>query len=110
MTFSSYVRRTDTFSQANPATGSAPHCSSLIQSIRGHSSPLGDESLLFTDRLDKFPTSWSPDGRFILFTARSPETDSDLWILPVNDDPKPYQFVHTPRRKPAVSFLPPAGG
>jgi Tol biopolymer transport system component len=71
--------------------------------------PLGTESLLFANRLDKFPTSWSPDGRFILFTARTPETDSDLWILPVNDDPKPYQFVHTTASETGGQFSP-AGG
>ena len=28
------------------------------------------------------PTSWSSDGRFLLFTSSNPKTGSDLWALP----------------------------
>jgi Tol biopolymer transport system component len=34
------------------------------------------------------PTSWSSDGRFLLFSRRDPETKSDLWVLPMEGDHK----------------------
>jgi serine/threonine protein kinase len=61
------------------------------------------EELLYADDLVKTPTSWSPDGRFLLFYATGdPKTGYDLWVLP---DPlgmrgsvkpaKPYPFLRT---------------
>ena len=46
----------------------------------------GPETVLWSDELDKFPTSWSPDGRSILYNAVSPGTDTDVWILRLTDD------------------------
>ncbi len=42
------------------------------------------------------PTSWSADGRFIAYTLRAafPRT-SDVWILPLFGDRKPFPLVHT---------------
>jgi Tol biopolymer transport system component len=51
------------------------------------------ETVLLFDSLHKFPTSWSPDGRFIMYTAVSPKTDADLWILPLTGERKPYVFL-----------------
>jgi Tol biopolymer transport system component len=42
-----------------------------------------DERLLFTSELDKSPTDWSSDGRYLLFTTANPKTSSDLWALPM---------------------------
>jgi Tol biopolymer transport system component len=42
------------------------------------------------------PTSWSADGRYIAYTLRGafPRT-SDVWILPLFGDRKPFPLVHT---------------
>jgi Tol biopolymer transport system component len=43
----------------------------------------GAEEPLYIDNLEKFPTSISPDGKFLLYyTIDDPKTGSDLWILP----------------------------
>ena len=56
---------------------------------------------------DKFATDWSTDGRFILYYSNDPQTDRDLWVLPMsgategrsqqeNDgDRKPWVFLKT---------------
>jgi Tol biopolymer transport system component len=31
----------------------------------------------------QFPTSWSADGRFLVFTERAPRTGADIWVLDV---------------------------
>jgi Tol biopolymer transport system component len=54
-----------------------------------------EEPLLKSDRI-KTPTSWSPDGRFILFTqSAGPQTSDDIWLLPVDGDRQPVRWLQT---------------
>jgi len=50
-------------------------------------SGLGDEQVLLQESgLRHFPTSWSRDGRFLLFhTQNAPNTGYDLWALSLSD-------------------------
>jgi Tol biopolymer transport system component len=41
-------------------------------------------------------SDWSRDGRFLFYSARSPKTGSDLWMLPLNGDRKPQPLDPTP--------------
>jgi eukaryotic-like serine/threonine-protein kinase len=66
----------------------------------------GTEKLLLADTLDKFQTSWSTDGQFILYTAVSGTTSGDLWVLPLFGDRKPYQVVRTPFNESQGKFSP----
>jgi Tol biopolymer transport system component len=58
----------------------------------------GDEQRLIQSSNFQFPTDWSRDGRFLLYTEIAAGTGSDLWILPVTPDgraapdakPRPY--------------------
>jgi Tol biopolymer transport system component len=44
----------------------------------------------------KVPTSWSHDGRFLLYhTNLTPRTGNDLWVLPLEGDRKPVLLVGT---------------
>jgi len=54
-----------------------------------------DEELLVKSSVDKNPTSWSRDGRYLLYTARDPLTKADLWALPLTGDKKPIPFLQT---------------
>jgi eukaryotic-like serine/threonine-protein kinase len=49
---------------------------------------------LLRSPLWKYPESWSPDGRLILFTQLDPKSRTDLWLLPM-DGGKPIPFVVT---------------
>jgi len=42
-----------------------------------------DEELLLKTDESKYPWSWSSDGRFLLYYARSQKTNLDVWILPM---------------------------
>jgi eukaryotic-like serine/threonine-protein kinase len=53
----------------------------------------GAEELLFQDSLDKFPVSWSPDGRFILYRSAGASTNFNLFVLPLSGDRKPFPFL-----------------
>jgi len=50
-------------------------------------SGLGDEQVLFKKPgLQLYPTSWSRDGRFLLYTTQNaPGTGADLWVLSLHD-------------------------
>jgi Tol biopolymer transport system component len=59
----------------------------------------GDEQLLFKSRDDKFPTSWSHDGRFLLFVGQDGAARGDLWVLPMetsSGERKPVALQQTP--------------
>jgi hypothetical protein len=60
------------------------------------SSGVGAEEVLLEDNADKYPVSWSPDGRFILYRGGSSfGTDSKLFVLPLTGDRKPFPFLKT---------------
>ena len=59
------------------------------------SSGAGSEQLLLESSLNKNPTDWSPDGRFILYLQQGPKTGYDLWVLPMSGERKPFPFLNT---------------
>ena len=55
---------------------------------------MGDQLLLESNnRLT--PTDWSRDGRLIVYEQVDPQTQEDLWILPLDGERKPFPFVRT---------------
>jgi len=60
----------------------------------------GEEQLLLKTNANKWPTDWSRDGRFLLYTELDPKTRADLWLLPLtgetkNTERKPVPFLRT---------------
>jgi hypothetical protein len=53
----------------------------------------------------KFPHSWSPDGRFILFTQRGVKTRLDIWALQLFGEKKEYPLLNSAfdEREPQIS-------
>ena len=51
-----------------------------------------EQPLLVTDQ-DKTPQDWSRDGLLLLYTTQDPKTQSDLWVLPLTGDRKPFPVV-----------------
>ena len=74
------------------------------------SSGAGADEVLLEDNLDKYPTSWSPDGQFILYPTGGPQTRAALFVLPVSGDRKPVPFLQTQFNETRVNFLPTANG
>jgi len=67
----------------------------ILNLYRKVSSGAGTAELLFKSDVTKEATDWSNDGRFIVFQAYYPKTESDLWVLPLLGDGKPYPFLQT---------------
>jgi eukaryotic-like serine/threonine-protein kinase len=59
------------------------------------SSGAGSEEVLLEDNLDKYPDSWSPDGRFVLFESLGSSRSSELFVLPLTGDRKPFPLLPT---------------
>jgi serine/threonine protein kinase len=73
---------------------------------RRASNGTGDEEPLYADGTDKFPLSWSPDGKFLLYRAVDRQTLGDLWVLPMIGAPKPVPFLRTAANEPLGQFSP----
>jgi dipeptidyl aminopeptidase/acylaminoacyl peptidase len=56
--------------------------------------------------LPTWPTSWSPDGRYIAYDQVDPETNSDIWLLPLFGDRKPVALLHTSFDESSAAFSP----
>lgn len=64
-----------------------------------------EERLVASGQL-KLPGSWSPDGRFVLYVSNDPQTNSDLWLLPMGGTRTPGVFLKTPFREAYAAFSP----
>jgi Tol biopolymer transport system component len=53
----------------------------------------GAEEELLIDATDKHPSSWSPDGNYLLYSTG--DTAADLWVLPLGGDRKPFPFLRS---------------
>jgi hypothetical protein len=84
--------------------------SSIRRGVPGlYRKPLGkdaDDELVFTNHATIHPTTWSPDGRFLLFEQTSPTTESDIWVLPVQGDRSPHPYVATRCSEAEAHFSP----
>ncbi len=64
----------------------------------------GTEEVLLQSDDNKWPTSWSSDGRFILYG--SDQNKGDLMVLPLTGDRKPFVFLSTPFNEQQGVFSP----
>jgi serine/threonine protein kinase len=67
----------------------------------------GEEELLYADDRNKTPTSWSRDGKFLMYyTFGDPQTGWDLWALPLERERKPLPFLKTRFAEDEAVFSP----
>ena len=64
-----------------------------------------DERFVASDQV-KTPSSWSADGRFLLFNSTDPQANIDLWIVPMVGDRTPSLFLKTLFREVLGEFSP----
>jgi Tol biopolymer transport system component/tRNA A-37 threonylcarbamoyl transferase component Bud32 len=72
-----------------------------------------NEELLYADGEYKMPSSWSPDGKLLLFWRSDPKTVNDIWVLPTGAPPPAsgsgstaFPWLATPFREAAAKFSP----
>jgi Tol biopolymer transport system component len=66
------------------------------------------EELIFEDKVTKWPTSWSSDGRHVLIDRTDPQSQNhcDIWVLPMFGDKKPFPLVASPFNEQLGEFSP----
>jgi Tol biopolymer transport system component len=78
-----------------------------IQLYQKPSSGIGQEEVLLQDGMGKFNGSFSPDGRFIVYVAGGGIIGrSDLYVLPLFGDRKPFPFLDSPLTETQGQFSP----
>jgi Tol biopolymer transport system component len=73
---------------------------------RKASSGAGSEELLVESNLYKIPTSFSSDGRFLIYNVSDPKTKGDVWVLPLDGSQKPFPFLHGDFHEVNAQFSP----
>jgi Tol biopolymer transport system component/tRNA A-37 threonylcarbamoyl transferase component Bud32 len=67
----------------------------------------GREEVLFRSAENRAaPTSWSRDGRFVLYVVVDPKTNSDLWVLSLDGAPKLLPFLRSDAAESQAQFSP----
>ena len=66
------------------------------QIYRKDASGAGQEERLTEGPNLKIPLDWSRDGKYLLYSERSPKTAYDLWVLPLEGARKPIPIAATP--------------
>jgi serine/threonine-protein kinase len=61
---------------------------------------------VFSREFDQYPTSLSPDGRFLAYVETHPETDYDIHILDLVNGPESTPFMNTAYNEMQASFSP----
>jgi Tol biopolymer transport system component len=98
-----------------PSTAWSPNGKSVVWNDTNQSkfelltkpaSGAGEPEVLLDSPLSLYPTDWSPDGRFILYTMTDPVTTRDLWVLPLFGDRKPFVYLKTPYNERDATFSP----
>jgi Tol biopolymer transport system component len=69
---------------------------------------IGQEEELFRspDNNRTTATSWSPDGRYLLYVMVNPKTNSDLWALSLEGAPKALPFLTSQAAESQAQFAP----
>jgi Tol biopolymer transport system component len=63
-------------------------------------------TVLIKDGVAKWPVSWSPDGRFLLYVTNGRTTSNDIWVLPLTGDRQPYSYLRTEASENWAAFSP----
>ena len=85
----------------------------VLPALEGTSRPLseglqrrGRRGTALGSQQDKAPQDWSDDGRFLSYVSADPQTDWDLWVLPMEGDLKPWAFLKTQFSERGAQFSP----
>lgn len=67
---------------------------------------LEPHTVLMNDSVAKWPVSWSPDGKFLLYVTNSRTTSNDIWVLPLTGERQPFAYLRTDASENWATFSP----
>jgi Tol biopolymer transport system component len=74
--------------------------------LRAPSAALAPHTSLLEGNEGKWPVSWSPDGRVVLYVTSNTRTGNDIWVLPLDGARPPYPFLRTEASENWATFSP----
>jgi len=66
------------------------------------------EELLYHDDMDKYPSSWSSDGKYLLYETFS-KGHFGIWVMPMVGEHKPYAFLNDEKSSTRFAMFSPDG-
>jgi len=66
----------------------------------------GVEEPLTSAAKNQHPTSWSPDGKWLVYDEAHPTNNTDIGLLPAGSENKPRPFLQTPFTEWGARFSP----
>jgi Tol biopolymer transport system component len=93
----------------------SPDGRQIVYSPNGGNSPdlylkpasgAGQGEKLFHSEEVKTSQNWSPDGRYLLYLQRSKAGKTDIWVLPIMGDHKPFPYLESAFNKAQAQFSP----
>ncbi len=66
----------------------------------------GEGEIILESTLDMYPTSVSPDGKYLSFFRGGDQTNYDIWILPLSGDAEAFPFIESEFVEVAGMFSP----
>ena len=88
------------------ASSSPPIETASVTYIGNYPAALEPMSCCWNRNQNKSPAHWSSDGRFLLFRSIDPQTGTDLWVMPLSSDKKPFPFLKTSFEEREGQFSP----
>jgi Tol biopolymer transport system component len=74
--------------------------------VKAASGATAEELLYSSSVMFKEPRAWSPDGKVVVFEPLDPQTNRDLWILPLDGDRTPTPYLRTPFNEQFAAISP----
>jgi Tol biopolymer transport system component len=74
--------------------------------LEGPSSDASQQMQVLGGDEGKWPVSWSPDGRYVLYVTNNERTSNDIWVLLRDGTGLPYPYLHTAASENWASFSP----
>jgi Tol biopolymer transport system component len=66
----------------------------------------GEEEVLLEAEGNQFPSSWSPDGKSLLYYSLDSDTGWDVYVLPLEGDRTPHPYLRSKFREIRARFSP----
>jgi eukaryotic-like serine/threonine-protein kinase len=108
LTFTQAVNALPVWSPDGSKIAFASDRSGMPQIYEKAANGAGAATLLLKDNFIDIPSSWSLDGRYLAYDRRDPQrkSRSDIWILPLFGEKKPFPFLVSPFDKLDPTFSP----
>jgi len=74
--------------------------------LEAPSSGTSERTQLLEGDEGKWPVSWSPDGRYVLYVTNNERTSNDIWVLLRDGSGSPFPYLHTAASENWAAFSP----